>query len=98
MEEVPAVVSVNGNELTLSDGQVIIADAFVLCTGYEYDFPFLGDDSGIEIVEGKYVRSLYKHFVNIEHPTMAIIGIQFPSIPFSVAYIQVKCIFIYTNF
>ncbi|XP_058793276.1 trimethylamine monooxygenase-like [Phymastichus coffea] len=88
MEEVPAVVSVNGNELTLSDDQVIIADAFVLCTGYEYDFPFLGDDSGIEVVEGKYVRPLYKHLISVEHPTMAFLGLQFPSIPYPVAYVQ----------
>lgn len=97
MEEVAAVVSINGSQLTLSDGQILIADAFILCTGYEYDLPFLGEDSGIEVIEGKYIRPLYKHFVNIEHPTMAFIGLQFPSIPFVIAYVQVRNIYIFVR-
>lgn len=47
----------------------------VFCaTGYTFTFPFLSNDSGIT-VEENIVHPLYKHIFNIEHPTMAFIGI-----------------------
>lgn len=43
-------------------------------TGYKYSFPFLSIDTGIHI-DNKYVEPLYKFTINIEHQTMAIIGL-----------------------
>lgn len=40
--------------------------------------PFVNDDCGIQI-EDNYICPLYKHCINIEHPTMAVIGIPFTS-------------------
>ncbi|XP_055325902.1 senecionine N-oxygenase-like, partial [Sitodiplosis mosellana] len=42
--------------------------------GYNYVYPFLGADTGIR-VEDNYVQSLYKQIINIEHPTMAFVGL-----------------------
>lgn len=42
--------------------------------GYKYAYPFLSVDSGIH-VDDNFVQPLYKHVINIEHPTMAFIGI-----------------------
>lgn len=44
--------------------------------GYQFSFPFLSHDSGLSIEDGFYIRPLYKHLININRPTMAIIGLQ----------------------
>lgn len=49
-------------------------DAIIFCTGYKYNFPFLTDECGIKTTNN-HVTSLYKHVVNIEHPTMFFIGL-----------------------
>lgn len=48
-----------------------------MISGYHYKFPFLSSDCGI-FVDDNFVQPLYKQVLNIEHPTMAFIGI--PSI------------------
>lgn len=45
-----------------------------LISGYQFRFPFLSDDCKIH-VEDNYIQPLYKNIINIEHPTMAFIGI-----------------------
>lgn len=60
--------------------------------GYEYSFPFLSDECGI-IVDDNYVQPLYKHLINIEHPTMAIVGLPFYVCAFIMFDLQV----IFTN-
>lgn len=49
-------------------------DAIILCTGYKYNFPFLTEECGIKTTNN-HVTSLYKHVLNIEHPTMFFIGL-----------------------
>ncbi|XP_031629554.1 senecionine N-oxygenase-like [Contarinia nasturtii] len=47
----------------------------VICvTGFNYSYPFLDSDAGIYVDEN-YVQPLYKQILNIEHPTMALIGV-----------------------
>lgn len=46
----------------------------IWATGYDFAYPFLSADCGIH-VDDRYVQSLYKQVINIEHPTMALIGI-----------------------
>lgn len=43
-------------------------------SGYQYSYPFLGNDTGIKI-DDNYVHPLYKQILNIERPSMAFIGI-----------------------
>lgn len=70
-------------------------------TGYSFTFPFLRNDSGI-MVDDNYVYPLYKHIFNIEHPTMAFIGVPsgllptFPTIESQVIFC-LKCNFHYSN-
>ncbi|GAB0098601.1 Flavin-containing monooxygenase [Sergentomyia squamirostris] len=63
-----------------ADG-VVFADStsesftiIVYCTGYKFKFPFLSVDCGVT-VEQNYLHPLYQHCLNINHPTMAFIGI-----------------------
>ena len=59
--------------LLLTDGREVEAAALLLATGYQYTFPFLDSECGVA-VRGRRVAPLYKHLVNITHPTMCFIG------------------------
>uniref|UniRef100_A0A146LJS0 Flavin-containing monooxygenase n=1 Tax=Lygus hesperus TaxID=30085 RepID=A0A146LJS0_LYGHE len=56
------------------DGSTMEFDVIVYCTGYEYTYPFLSESCGIKS-DHKYVTPLYKRLININHPTMAVLGI-----------------------
>ncbi|KFB45944.1 AGAP010399-PA-like protein [Anopheles sinensis] len=51
-------------------------DVVLYCTGFRYNFPFLSSSCGV-CVEDNHVQPLYKHCININHPTMAFIGLPF---------------------
>uniref|UniRef100_A0AAR5NWE8 Uncharacterized protein n=1 Tax=Dendroctonus ponderosae TaxID=77166 RepID=A0AAR5NWE8_DENPD len=57
--------------------------------GYQYSYPFLTPECGIR-VEDNWVKYLYKHIVNVDHPTMGFIGITFKVCPFPTFDIQVR--------
>lgn len=54
----------------------VVTAMFNSFTGYKYTFPFLSIDCGIS-VDDNYVQPLYKHCININRPTMALIGLPF---------------------
>jgi dimethylaniline monooxygenase (N-oxide forming) len=56
------------------DGSYQQCSVIVYCTGYRYTFPFLSADCGLS-TENNCVEPLFKHCMNIHHPTMAIIGL-----------------------
>lgn len=62
--------------------------------GYEYKYPFLSPECKIT-VDKMVVKPLYKHFINIEHPTMCIIGIPRDCPGFTMFDLQVSIILIY---
>jgi hypothetical protein len=47
----------------------------VFATGYDYDFSFLSPACGIVVEPQKVVSPVYQHLINIEHPTMALLGL-----------------------
>lgn len=51
-------------------------DGHSIFSGYKFSFPFLSIDCGLTLKEGFLVEPLYKHIININYPTMAIIGLQ----------------------
>jgi len=63
-------------------------DDFVFCTGYHYDFPFLGDN--IVRVDDNWVNPLYQHLIPPAHPTLAFIGIPSLIVPFPLFEMQAK--------
>lgn len=44
--------------------------------GYSFSFPFLSVDCGLCLKDMFQVQPLYKHLININQPTMAIVGLQ----------------------
>lgn len=71
------------------DGTVEDFDCVVYCTGYQYSFPFLSCDCGI-FVKNNHVQPLYKQCINIENPTMAIIGLPFLVLPTQCFDLQIR--------
>lgn len=70
----PDVVELTKNGPKFQDDTQDTFTKILYCTGYEYAFDFLSMNCGIK-VEDKYVNPLYKHCINIERPTMIIIGL-----------------------
>uniref|UniRef100_J3N4R7 Flavin-containing monooxygenase n=2 Tax=Oryza brachyantha TaxID=4533 RepID=J3N4R7_ORYBR len=76
--------------VVFQDGSSIKADVIMHCTGYLYDFPFLGDDSAIT-VDDNCVGPLYKHVFPPEvAPHMSFIGLPWKVIPFPLFELQSK--------
>ncbi|XP_054274709.1 senecionine N-oxygenase-like isoform X2 [Macrosteles quadrilineatus] len=91
VEEVPVVKEVLSDHVVFQDGAASgRIDAILICTGYNYSFPFLSPECGITVVDGRYVEPLYNHLININHPTMAFIGIPFRTFIFPMFHQQVK--------
>jgi len=77
------------NSFSLKDGSRVQCDSVILATGYHYDFPFLSDECDI-FVEKNQVQPLYKHFLNIEHNSMALIGMPLQICPFPLFDNQIR--------
>ncbi|XP_058465155.1 senecionine N-oxygenase-like [Malaya genurostris] len=58
------------------DGTCEDFSVILYCTGYRYNFPFLGASCGVS-VDDNYVQPLFKHCINITQPTMAFIGLPY---------------------
>ncbi|XP_071563657.1 uncharacterized protein [Temnothorax nylanderi] len=90
MIQVAGIESIHETTFRLKDGTTVDAiDVFLLCTGYTYNFPFLDKNCGIQ-VDSNHVTPLYKHFINIEHPSMCIVGIPTVVVPFPMFHMQVQ--------
>ena len=82
---------IDRNSFLLNDGsQVNEVDILLFCTGYKYSYPFLHESCNISIVEHMVVKPLYKHTININHPTMCFIGIPSLIVPFPQFHLQVQ--------
>ena len=66
------------------------ADIILFCTGYNYSFPFFNEDIILIDDEMRRVKPLYKHLININHPSMAFIGIPIKICPFPLFDFQVQ--------
>jgi dimethylaniline monooxygenase (N-oxide forming) len=71
------------------DGSIEEIDEIVYCTGYKFTFPFLSVDCGLATDEN-YVRPLYKHCININQPSLAVIGLHSQVCPFQLFDLQVR--------
>lgn len=92
------IVSVGSTSCVLEDGMVLLndgtmlrVDTILLCTGYEYSFPFFSDDCRITVSNNR-VQPLYKHIFNAHHPSMAFIGIHIKVLPLFNMDTQMKAV------
>ncbi|VVD00849.1 unnamed protein product, partial [Leptidea sinapis] len=70
----PDIKEFDEKGVTFVDGSYEQIDHVVYCTGYEFDFSYLDETSGLEI-RPKTVMPLYKLIVNINEPTLLIVGL-----------------------
>lgn len=85
----PLVDFFQDDEAHFEDGTKVKFDHVIYCTGYQYCYPFLTEDCGVT-VDNNWVKYLYKHVVNVDHPTMGFIGVTFKVCPFPTFDIQVR--------
>ena len=83
-------VSTDGT-VHFEDGQQRNVDAILLCTGYEFSFPFLSNDCSIEVCDNR-VTHLYKHIFNTKYPTLSFIGLCLRICPFPLFSLQAQYI------
>jgi hypothetical protein len=98
MEQISGVIECTGDKsFALSDGNYVQdIDVLLYCSGYKYSFPFLDISCGIEILNSfTMVKPLYKHMINLNHPSMCFIGVPIQVIPFPQFDLQCQ---LYTNF
>lgn len=72
----PAIRELTADGVIFTNGEEHKIDDIIYCTGYKVSFPFLSVDCGIS-VEDNIISPLYKQCLNINYPTMGIIGITY---------------------
>ncbi|XP_066152340.1 uncharacterized protein [Euwallacea fornicatus] len=85
----PEVSQIKESTVLFADGSEEEVEFIIYCTGFATTFPFLSKRCKIEVDEN-WVYPLYKHIINIEHPSMAIISIATRVCPFPLFAIQVR--------
>ena len=89
VEQVKPIECLHGNKVKFTDGQTSEVDVILLCTGYEYSFPFLTKECHVT-VKDKRVSPLYKHVVHTGFPNLFFIGLPSVNISFVTMYSQVN--------
>ncbi len=93
VEQLPGIAELREDgRVCFDNGEERSVDCVILATGYLYSYPFLNEESGIKVVEGKRVTYLYKHTFNVAHPSMAVVGVNFSLIPLLTFDLQVQWI------
>ncbi|XP_076829339.1 uncharacterized protein LOC143475377 [Brachyhypopomus gauderio] len=77
--------------LEFQDGRQAAPDVFLFCTGYNFTFPFLDEQVGVQ-VKDHLVFPLYKFLVPPAYPSLFIVGICRAICPFPHFHVQSKFI------
>ncbi|KAK7307795.1 hypothetical protein VNO77_41174 [Canavalia gladiata] len=78
--------------VVFQDGNAVVADFIMHCTGYKYDFPFL-ETNGEVTVDDNRVGPLYKHvFPPALAPSLSFVGLPWKVLPFPMFELQSKWI------
>lgn len=72
-----------------TDGTFERVSVVLYCTGYEFTFPFMSVDSNLSCCDN-FVQPLYKHCLNINRPSLAVIGLIFLNCPFQTFDLQLR--------
>ncbi len=70
-------------------------DSIVFCSGYDYDFPFIDEESNIDITffpGERRVQPLYEQTWHAEVPNLSFIGIPHSIVPFPLSEIQAQSV------
>ncbi|XP_075982724.1 senecionine N-oxygenase-like isoform X2 [Anticarsia gemmatalis] len=70
----PDIKEFNETGAIFVDGSFEEVDDVIYCTGFEYDYPFLDESSGLTLNPHSVVP-LYRYMVNINQPSMVVMGL-----------------------
>lgn len=70
----PDIQEFNETGVIFQDGSFEEIDDVIYCTGFLYDYPFLDESSGLTL-DSKSVVPLYRYMVNINEPSMLVMGL-----------------------
>ncbi|VEU41289.1 unnamed protein product [Pseudo-nitzschia multistriata] len=76
-------------------GETPKVDTIILCSGYDYEFPFINDNSNLDlsVVPGeRRVKPLYEQLWHAQYPSLAFIGLQHSVVPFPFFELQAEAI------
>ena len=89
IRQTAGATSLKPRSVVLTTGEEIPVDAFIVCTGYEYSFPFLAPSCHVAVDDGR-VAPLYKHVLHTGHTSLAFIGLCSKVLPFPQFDCQVR--------
>ena len=87
--EKPDVIKLTETGAEFVDGTFEEFSTIFYATGYDYKFPFLSIDCGLQCHE-KYVTPLYKHCININRTSLAIIGLPYFAVAMPLFDLQIR--------
>ncbi|XP_036333059.1 senecionine N-oxygenase-like [Rhagoletis pomonella] len=90
----PVVVRYTENGAIFKDGTQANFAHIIFCTGYSLTIPFLSADCNLH-VHDNFVYPLYKHCININHPTMCFIGLPIYAYPIQLFDMQMRFVMQY---
>ena len=66
-------------------------DCIIFCTGYDYNFPFINDQSYCPLqASQRRVQPLYEHFWHAYYPNLAFVGLLHSVVPFPCFELQME--------
>ncbi|CAM9525685.1 unnamed protein product [Chrysoparadoxa australica] len=79
------------NGVTFTDGSTADVDCVIYCTGFDYEFKFLGPSCQVEAGDGR-VHPLYKQIFHCDHPSLSFVGLPHSVVPFPLFALQAQVI------
>ena len=76
VSEKPGLDHIEGNVVHFTDGSSQAFDAIIMCTGYQFHFPFLPDDLRLDTHNCLYPDNLYKGIFFQSNPKLIYLGMQ----------------------
>jgi cation diffusion facilitator CzcD-associated flavoprotein CzcO len=79
-----------GDEMTVDD-----VDTIIFCSGYDYSFPFIDDESNLELFATpgeRRVRPLFEQLWHAHHPSLAFLGLPHSVVPFPLFELQAAAV------
>lgn len=70
-------------------------DIIIFCTGYDYSFPFITDESNLDVdfIPGeRRVKPLYKQMWHAQYPNLSFVGLPHSVLPFPLFELQLEAI------
>jgi len=86
-------------EVSSDDGSIIFEhghsvsgiDTIIFCTGYDYSFPFINDESNLQLTtEDRRVTPLYEQLWHAQYPNICFLGLPHSVLPFPMFELQAQ--------